>query len=348
MPNIINPHAAVLIKGASDWFSDDEPIRLDIDIEVNKDLDPEPNEATVILYNLNVDTRSRVIDPAVRDTPIEIWFAPIGSDTTEKCFVGEIQQAVSTPMRPGYETRLSCTSQRWHTRGKYVEKKTYEAGTPISDIVNELTAIIDLTVQSESLPTGGLLLSQSFSGPAFFELRKFLWSYGLFTYIADGVLYISSVYAPPNPVTVEIPLAIMTTLPQARERTDAVDVILHTVTDTNGLNPFAKRNRRNKRTWAKQALSRNDYVESEVIDDIIFGIECETLGLPSLQPDNIVRFENDPNQYRVQSVTHSGNTRDGFSTLIQADLFEGDTLFNDYFGLDAKTPQELRELYGIS
>ena len=70
MSNVINPHIAVLIKGASDWWSDDEDPRLEMSIDIIKDLDDEPNEARVEIYNLNADTRNRIIDPSQRDTPI--------------------------------------------------------------------------------------------------------------------------------------------------------------------------------------------------------------------------------------------------------------------------------------
>lgn len=346
MANIINPRMAVLIKGASDWWSDDEDDELEMGLEITKDLDGEPNNARVHIYNLNTDTRTRIIDPSVRNTPIEIHFAPFGSNDLSKCFVGEVQTAKSRPERPGFVTELHCTSQDWQSRSKYLkEAKTYEKGTPISQIIDDLTAVIGLPVQKRDIPTGGILLAQSFSGPAFMLLQKFVFSYGFFVYITDGVLYISNVYSPPNPTVINITLDMMVSEPQPTERKDAVDVIYHTVTDTNGVNPFAKKTKRAKRKWKIKALTRNDYAEFETIDDVILGVDCETLGTPAVNPDNIVTFEGDENQYRVQVVTHSGNTRDGFVTRIEADVFEGETGFGGAFGTDVKTHRELAQLY---
>lgn len=331
MANVINPHIAVLIKGASDWWSDDEDPRLEMEIDIDKDLDGEPNEARVSLYNLNADTRSRIIDPSLRDTPIEIHYAAFGTDDLTKCFVGEIETARTVREWPGLVTRLVCKSQRWHTRSKYLEGKTYEAGTSIQQIVDDIVAVIDLPLQAEALPSASILLAQTFNGPAFYALRKFLLNYGYFAYIVDGTLAISGVYAPPNPSLVEVTQNTMVSEPIPTERKDAVDVVLHTITDTTNIDPFAKKNRRNKKKWAKQALSRNDYIEYEAIDDILFGIECETLGTPAINPDNIVTFEGDDNQYRVQQVNHSGDTREGVTTWIQADVYEGESVYGGAF-----------------
>lgn len=345
MSNVINPHIAVLIKGASDWWSDDETPRLEMSIEVTKDLDDEPNEAVVEIFNLNADTRSRIIDPSVRDTPIEIHFSAFGTEDLTKCFVGEVETARTERQWPGLVTRLVCKSQRWHTRSKYLEGQTYEAGTPIQQIIDDIVKVIDLPLQSETLPSTSVLLAQTFNGPAFFALRKFLYSYGYFVYITDGILYISGVYAPPNPTQITVTKNFMVSEPRPIERKDAIDVVLHTITDTNNVNPFAKKNRRNKKAWKKQALSRNDYVEYDAIDDVIFGVECETLGTPAVQPDNIVTFEGDSNTYRVQQVTHRGDTREGVTTWIQADLYEGEPLYGGAEGFGPMTDRQLREKY---
>lgn len=120
-----NPHIGLIIKGTEDWVSEHEPTNIEMSINVTKDLDGEPNEATVEIYNLNTDTRNRIIDPSVRDTPIEILFAPFGTDELHTCFVGEVERARSYPQRPGMVTQLTCKSQRWNSRDKYVEPTTY-------------------------------------------------------------------------------------------------------------------------------------------------------------------------------------------------------------------------------
>lgn len=342
-----NPHIGLIIKGAEDWDSDQEPTRLEMSINVMKDLDGEPNEATVEIYNLNADTRNRIIDPSVRDTPIEISFAPFGTDDLHTCFVGEIERARSFPTRPGMTTQLTCKSQMWQARNRLFEPTTYEAGTPIRTIITSLTDTIGLPVQVDNFKILETQMRQTLSGPAFLLLKKFIYQYGLFTYICDGTLYISDVYDIPNPTIVEITKNMMVSEPEPTERKDAVDVLLHTIVEANNLDPFAKKRkkRRNKRKLRKLAPSAKaptsaaaakrtalereaaartamTYVEYETVDDIIFGKECETLGTPAINPDNIVRFEGDDQDYRVQVVTHQGDTREGVTTLIRADMLE--------------------------
>lgn len=308
----------MLIKGASDWWSDDESPRLDMSIDITKDLDAEPNEAKVEIYNLNEDTRSRIIDPSIRDTPIEIHYAAFGTDDLTKCFVGEIETARTDRQWPGMVTKLVCKSQRWHTRSKYLEGKTYEAGTPIQQIVDDIVAVIDLPVQSETLPSDSILLGATFKGPAFQSLHTFLWVYNYYVYILDGVLHISNVWDPPNPTLVNITDNVMITKPESMERKEErVTVELK----TSG--------RKKKRR--KKAISKNDYLEYDAVDDTVFGVECETLGTPAIQPDNIVTFEGDSNNYRVQQVTHRGDTRGGVTTWIQADVYEGESTYGGAF-----------------
>lgn len=329
MATIINPHIALLIKGAEDWWSDDERTRLDMSINVTKDLDGEPNEAEVVIYNLNADTRNRIIDPSTRDTPIEIHFAPFGSDDLVKCFVGEIENARTTRDWPGLSTRLTCKSQRWHTRDKNVSGQTYGAGTRVQQIIDDLTAIIDLPVQAQAMPSGAILFGQTFNGPAFALLERFLLAYGAFCYICDGVLYISDVYDPPNPTLIEITDNMLVSEPSPTFRKDVGYITMGTLLD---LQPAKKRTRRKKKkkpTWVKQALSQNDYANYDAVDEEIQGIELETLGTPAINPDNIVSW-NDA-EYRVQSVTHQGDTREGVTTLIRADVFDGDGTYGGAF-----------------
>lgn len=291
-------------------------------ISVTKDLDGEPNEAEVVIYNLNADIRARIADPSIRDAPIEIHFAPFGSSELVKCFVGEVETARVTNEYPGIAARLTCLSQRWHSRNKNIAGQTYAAGTGIQQIVDDLTAAIDLPVQAQTLPTGTVNLAQTFNGPAFSLLEKFLWAYGSFCYICDGILYISDVYDPPNPTVVNITQAMQISEPMPTSRKDVGYVEMKTVLD---IQPKKKRRKKKKKTtWVKQALSQNDYADYSAVDEEIQGIECETLGTPAINPDNIVTFGGNDNQYRVQIVTHQGDTREGVTTLIRADEYDGE------------------------
>jgi hypothetical protein len=346
MTTVVNPKCACLIKGIVDIWTDDFDKRIDIDIDVTKDLDKEPNEATVTLYNLNENTISQIIDPSVKDTPIEIFFSPFGTEDLVRCFVGEIKDSNTRRLFPGIETTLTCTSSRWQYRSRYIDKKTYAAGTSYTTIVNDFVAEIGLSNRVYGIPDDSIVLAQSFTGPAFVLLDRFVRDLGMFCHITDGVLYVTSIYEPVEPSVVHITEAIQETAPQAMERTDIGDVLLHTIVDTRGTGLVeVKRGKRRKRLWPKKVKDLNDdYTELEAVDTILTGVECQTLGVPGINPDNIVTFEGDDNQYRVHTVRHFGsNDSEGFSTVIQADIIEGVTGGGGTFEDDTKTPTELRE-----
>ena len=332
---LVNPRCALRIYGAEDILIQD----LDIDFEISKDLDEEPNEATVTIHNLSEDTRTRIIDPSVKDTPIEILLTPFGLEDLIVAFVGEVDRVTNEPLRPGFITRLECSSQKWQHRALYVEQKTYTMGTPAQTIVDDFVKAINIPVNQVAAPlVNPILLAQSFTGPAFPLLQRFLFDYGRLAYILDGVLTITSSYTPPVATIVPIVEEIMLTQPQPIERTDSVEVAIRTVTETVGLDPLQKLTRKQKKKYRKKIVNsrwkstthksvlnvtENDTIEVEAVDTVIHGIECELLSLPTMQPDAIVQFPNG-NQYRVQSVNHFGNVSQGggqsaITTAIEAD-----------------------------
>lgn len=349
MATVFNPHIAVIIHGAEDWDSDTEKYRLDMDIQVEKDQDGEPNEASVTIYNLNDDTQNRIIDPSQRDTPIEIFFAPFGTDERVSCFIGEIETKRNEQLRPGTATHLVCKSQQWQSRDKCIDSTTFEKGTPITEVIKTLVEIIDLPVNLDltGFSVDTLLLSETLSGPAFMALRRFMDTYGVGVFICDGVLYFSDVYEAPNPTIVPITNAILTGPIEPTERRDVVDVVLRTIADSTGSDPFAtpRKKKRKKRKVTKlaryadkkkvQAIaaeqdrqanlqSDGSYIEYEAVDDTIFGVTAELLGAPTIIPDNIVQFEGSDQYYRVRTVTHAGDTKDGVLTTINCDVYEED------------------------
>ena len=340
-----NPKCALRIYGASDILIQD----LDVVFDISKDLDEEPNEATITIHNLSENTRNQIIDPAIKDTPIEVLLTPFGSEDLIVAFVGEVDKVTNTPLHPGFETRLDCSSQKWQHRSKYVEQKTYPMGTPITTVVNDFVDVINLPAQVEQLPPTGLLLAQSFSGPAFPLLQRFVYDFGRFCYILDGTMHISSVFTPLNPITVPISDSILVTMPNEIERSDAIEVELKTVNEMTNVDPLRRLTRKEKKVIKKltrlrkkletatpgsqreadltaalqEAMpEREDLVQVDAVDTVIHGIECDTLCLPTLQPDNIVEFENGK-QYRVQTVDHFGETPYDATTHFTADDYDG-------------------------
>jgi len=326
MATFINPHIALVIQGAETWDSDLDPVRLDMDIHVEKDQDGEPNEADVTVYNLNDDTRNRIIDPAVRDTPIEIFFAPFGSDERVSCFIGEIDTKRNEQLRPGTATHLTCKSQRWQSRDKYIDPTTFDAGTPISEVITALTDAIDLPIHTEAYSDASILSAHTVSGPAFLQLRRFIDPYGLTAFICDGMLYITDVYEPPNPTIVQITNAMLTGPVEPTERKDVTDVIMRTIAESTILDAF-ERPRKKKRKKVDLlnrtvAAGPSGYIEYETVDDTVYGVTAELLGVPVLIPDHIVQFEGNDQYYRVRTVTHAGTTKEGVLTTINADVYD--------------------------
>lgn len=327
MTVVINPAVRVLVETIFDdvWDSAEEPVQLDIDIEVTKDLSGEPNQAVVRVYNLNADTVA--ILSAGGDPNVEVWFNTYGQTEPSLCFVGEIVSCYTTEDHPGSCTNLVCESQRSHCRDKYVELN-YESGTAFSLIVDALTKAIGLPVQSAAIPDRNILSATNFTGPAFLNLQTLLQLAGMFAYIVDGVLYISSVFEPPASTIVEITEAMLTAQPQPTTRRDVRD-LWYTLSLNNSqasaaANNFSVNSGKVKALTKKQMRDKNKtLVRVDAVDTDIMGRSFEIHGLPNLQPDTIVHIEGNPGHYRVQRLQHRGDNHSGVVTLCQADVFEG-------------------------
>jgi hypothetical protein len=294
--------------------------------EITKDMSDEPNEATVEIYNPNPDTRAAIKAAADKYTPIEIAFSGLGTADPVRAYVGEIESVINRNLRPGFVTEIRALSEKRAHRAAYVTQKTYAAGTSKSDIVKDLTDAIGLPVESDTIPTVGILLSHSFSGAAFPILQRFVYDMGMYCFITDGVLHISNVYDPPSPTVVEITAAMLITEPQETTRTNAADTELHTVTDMSNVDPLRKKLRRKKSTSQKKEPGPNDYVEIDAIDIVVPGIEIECFGISTLNPDNLITLDKGKTHYRVFQLDTSGDDmREGErpTTRIKADRFEG-------------------------
>jgi hypothetical protein len=294
--------------------------------EFTKDMSDEPNEAMVEIYNLNQDTRAAIKAAADKYTPIEIAFSGLGTADPVRAYVGEIESVINRNMRPGFVTEIRALSEKRAHRAAYVTQKTYAAGTAKSDIVKDLTDAIGLPVESDTMPTIGILLSHSFSGAAFPILQRFVYDMGMYCFINDGVLHISNVYDPPSPTVVEITPEMLIVEPQDTTRTNAADTELHTVTDMANVAPLRKKRRRKKSSTQKKEPGPNDYVEIDAIDIVIPGVEMECFGIPTLNPDNLTTLDKGQTHYRVFQVdTWGDDMRDGErpTTRIKADRFEG-------------------------
>jgi hypothetical protein len=336
MTSHTNQVISVVIRGDTDI----DLTAMEKSIEsISKDLSDEPNEAVIEIYNLNSDTRTAVKAAADQYAPIEIGVSPLHSADPVTAFVGEIETVVNRATRPGFATRVRALAQKRAHRAAYVSQKTYAAGTPKADIVNDLVTAIGLPSEIDTIPTTGILLGQSFSGAAFPILQRFVFDFGMFCYIDNGVLHITNVYDPPNPTVVEITENMLITEPQETTRRDARDTALFTVANMTNIEPGRKKKRRKKqKTLRKELISdllaRNvenvldgsDYVEIEAVDITVPGIELECFAIPNLAPDHLITLDGGETHYRVfETEMYGDDMRDGErpTTRIRADRFEG-------------------------
>jgi hypothetical protein len=327
MTTVINPEIRVRVETIFDdvWDSIEEDTRLDIDIEVTKDLTGEPNQAVLRLYNLNDDTIN--ILTAGADPDIEVFFNMYGKTELISCFRGEIVNCYTTQEHPGSSTNLICESQRSHSRDKYINLN-YESGTAFSLIVDAMVKEIGLPVQKCTIPDRNILSAITFTGPAFLNLKELLATAGMFCYIVDGVLYISSIFEPPLPTVVEITNDMMVEPPQPTTRRDVRDLWytlgMNNTEAAEAANFFTVNRGKIKKISKAKALDMNkELVQVDAVDTDIKGRSVSMFGLPNLQPDTVISIEGDKKYYRIQRLNHRGDNHDGIITQIQADVFEG-------------------------
>lgn len=327
MTAVINPEIRVRVETIFDdvWDSAEEDTRLDIDVDITKDLTGEPNQAIVRIYNLNDDTVNILASGG--DPDIEIFFNMYGSTELVSCFLGEIVNCYTTEEHPGSVTNLICESQRAHSRDKYI-KLNYESGTAFSLIVDAMVEEIGLPVQKCAIPDRNILSAATFTGPAFLNLKELLQTAGLFCYIIDGVLYISSVFEPPVATVVEIKNSMMTEQPQPTTRRDIRD-LWYTLSLNNSdaaaaATSFEVNRGKVKKTSKRKIRDKNKaLIQVDAVDTDVKGRSVAMLGLPDLQPDIVIQMEGDTSYYRIQRLNHRGDNHDGIVTQIQADIFEG-------------------------
>ena len=327
MASVINPEIRVRVETIFDdvWDSSEEATRLDIEIEITKDLTGEPNQAIVRIFNLNDDTVN--ILAAGGDPNIEIFYNMYGETELTSCFLGEIVNCYTTQEHPGSVTNLTCESQRAHSRDKYI-KLNYDSGTAFSLIVDAMIEAIGLPVQKCTIPQRNILSAATFTGPAFLNLKELLKTAGLFVYIVDGVLYISSVFEPPVSTVVEIKNSFLLEQPQPTTRRDVRDLwytlSLNNAEAAAAATGFEINKDKVKKISKKKLLDQNKtLVQVDAVDSDIKGRAIRLLGIPDLQPDTVVNVEGDTAYYRIQRITHRGDNHDGVAMELQADVFEG-------------------------
>lgn len=299
--------------------SQDDDLFVDFDIE--KTLDDEPNTATLVIYNLNESTRANLVNSEEQYAPIEVYITPGGlPDKFVFAFGGEVDTVTNAFTNPGHETVIQCTSQQENHRSLPFSK-TYKKGVRIGNIVNDMIDAVNLPRGNiESIPDTEILISESFSGPAFPILQRYVFDLGMYAYIIDGKIHITDIYEIANPTVVDINPDFFLTNAEQTKRVDKMTIAMKTVTENRAVNPFAKQ-RRKKRKDTK-VVGENDYATYQAIDKTIEGIRFTMLCLPDVNPDDIIPYND--SLYRVKQVYHSGSTDFGgdWNTEIEADVYE--------------------------
>ena len=324
MTFLINPKIELEVFAPTETFI----IRdLFMDFEINKDLDEEPNSASVSIFNLNEGTRRKFTDRANQQAPIEIRLTPAGATELVMAFRGKVQSAKHIPTRPGYETVLECTSQQINYRAMNIDKKAFPKGTSIADVINFFIEEINLPRGNVYfLPTSGIRLGQSFSGPAFLLLKQFCLDIGMYAYILDGKIHVTSIYEPPNPTIIPLDQNIMLTRPETTARNDDRLIERKTILESVNMDPQRKQRRRRKNTKNIKVYGATDYVEYDATETLVEGMDFELMLQPDINPDTIVNpkipgFEK--RLFRVTEVKHFGNneTFEDWTTELKTDAY---------------------------
>ncbi|MCP4712579.1 MAG: hypothetical protein GY869_28475 [Planctomycetes bacterium] len=288
---LVNPRIEIDVKADIPYTLRDFHMSFDIE----KNLEEDENECELTIYNLNESQRAALASGNIQSLPIEVFLTPAGKAEKNplggfdlvSAFLGEVDNVTSRRARPGYETVINLLSQKDNHRAFNIEPKTFKKGTPKAAVITFLAAAVNLPLKIiGTLPVDVLLLSASFSGPAFPLLKNFCRGEGLYAYITDGVLSITSSKIPPNPVPRELFKAHMLDDPNLTTRMDSADIEMRTIVESTTINPFAKvRKKKKKRS---KVIGANDYVEYQAVEKQITGVDYSLLCQPDIRPDDLV------------------------------------------------------------
>ena len=333
MGRIINPRMEVRFLGFEDFtLTKSTPTTnkyLYMDFDIRKDFEDEPNEAEITIYNLAEGNRRRISDFAGQSAPVEIYLTPSGVDELVRAYKGEVDWCGHESTRPGFETTVHFTSQKEQHRSIQIDQKTFPKGTPATDVITFLINQIGMPSETPTLPSTPLLKAESFSGPAFVLLRRYVQYMGLHCFITDGVLKIASVFEPQNPTVYPIEKRLLLEEPEETTRISAQDVELMMNDEFSGMGKQARRNRKSKRKKKQSKLVGNsDYIEYEAVDKTIKGLSVPVLLQPDRQPDEVIHLPEYPRlkdrYFRIREHHMHGNNYGGaWTSDLDCDEYEG-------------------------
>ena len=326
MSSIINPQ--IKIKVFTE-YGDYEFLTDDMEIGIEKDLDEEPNEAEVIIHNLDKDMRKTLVEAGNETAPIEIHLTQFGTTDFVLAFSGEILRArnsiptidevqhtvkkATAESGAGLQTIIRCTGQKENHRAFFIDAKVFPAGTSYSAIINWLADQVGLPTQIGALPEGTTKYSYSMSGTAFKMLKQYGFDFGITSYILNGKLVITDRYSPQDVSPIVMDDSLLITEPEATTRDDSEQVEIQTVR-LNKLGNISKKRRK------KKLHGPSEYISHNSVDLQIEGREGLWICQPSIEPDDLITSLGEVQ--RVQSIEHDcsnfGHIR--WQTTINSDL----------------------------
>jgi len=321
---LINPKCKLVInlRGESLEITD-----ADINFNIEKDLTEDPNDAEFIVYNANNDTQEFLKSAAANESPLEFYATTIEhpDGAYKRAFAGEVSMVENENLKPGYASKIYCSSQKRNHR-EFWFQKTYAAGTYDDDIINDLLATIGLpkgNVWEES--TGTIILSKSFSGPAYELLQRFQFDRGQYCYIMDGKIYTSMVDVAPSTELIRyMSDYVLRGNPEEVIRSARNIIEMKTIIEVTGRMPEAFKVRKRRRTRKKKDIytyGENDLVEYNAVEQDISGLVIPMFLQPDINPDHMISYGGI--LHRVIKVQHEGDNFGGdWDTTLTTDIYE--------------------------
>jgi hypothetical protein len=351
MAQLKSPRIEVRVFGETEFTI---PNSLWMEVEIEKDLESEPNKAYITAHNLaESGLRGKLEKANDQSAPIEIHMTRADSDELVLAFKGEIDDVSGEDARPGHETYISCYSAKEQTRNAYINQKTYAAGTAKDVIIGDLVTAMTMPIgMIDELPTDGILIAETFNGPAFPLLQEYVFDLGMRAYVLDGKINITNVIkAPPieavgdiadvvdtpgsviNTQRSQVPLIksinrnLLLGKPQKTKRNDDFYVEMKTVIAQTAYNPDPFVKKKKKKNKTVKAVGENDYVDYSAVDKTITGVEFKFRLQPDLNPDDVLTLPDyPPLQDRLYSVVSTNIDADNhggpYEMLVVTDDFD--------------------------
>lgn len=165
----------------------------DMEFDIVTNLNPEPNQATIKIYNLAETTRSLF---TADHQGIEFYASRNATEKPIMIFRGETTNVLSEDIDPGFLTTIYAGDGD-KAFSSIPFNKSYKAGTFILTILKDIAATMSLPTEIDFLDVSAKLLKgETFSGLCKNVLNEITKEYGLKWSIQQGILEIINLVQP--------------------------------------------------------------------------------------------------------------------------------------------------------